>query len=151
MSKGDFTIHVEGFRELHTALRELPDATAKNVLRRIGRARLAPIAQQMADAAPKETGRLRASVKVSTKLTKRQRAQHQKYGRDDVEIFAGPGGFRYAHMAEFGTAQSKANPFVRPVWDSQGRQLLLDIQDDLWLEIKKAADRLARKAAKTRQ
>jgi len=47
-----FKVHVEGLAELETKLRELPDATAKNVLRRVARKRLEPVAQRARELAP---------------------------------------------------------------------------------------------------
>jgi HK97 gp10 family phage protein len=143
-----FTVKVEGLAALETALRELPDATAKNVLRRVARARLEPVAARARQLAPVEEGDLRDSITVSTKLTRRQRSQHRKYGPDDVEVFAGAGPHPQAHMQEFGTEDHGPQPFMRPAWDAERDGVLEGVKDDLWQEIEKAANRLARKAAK---
>jgi hypothetical protein len=37
---------------------------------------------------------------------------------------------------------------MRPAWDSAKGSLLNNIKDDLWAEIRKAVDKLARKAAR---
>jgi HK97 gp10 family phage protein len=142
------TVTIEGLAELKDALRQLPDATAKNVLRRVGKARLQPLADEMEKNAPRLTGKLAASVTVGTKLSRRQRALATKFGSDDVELYAGPGPLRQATMQEFGTREIAAKPFVRPVWDTQKNELLDGIAADLWKEVDKAAARLARKAAR---
>lgn len=146
--KDGIRFKLEGLSECHAALRALPDATAKNVLRRIGRQRLEPMAERARALAPVEDGTLKESVMVSTQLTRRQRSQHQKLGPDDVEIFMGAGALPQAHMMEFGTVDVAPRPFMRPAWDGGREKLLEGLKEDLWREIEKAANRLARKAAR---
>lgn len=146
MDKDPFV--VEGLAELHTALRELPDSTAKNVLRRVGTQALKPIAEAAARRAPVERGALRTSIHVGTRLSRRQRGQHQKAGPDDVEVFAGAGVLPQAHLQEFGSSIHPAQPFLRPAWDEGKDRLMEEIKRLMWVEIQKAAERLARKAAR---
>lgn len=142
-------VKVDGLREVKAALRELPKATGKNVLRRVLIRRAEPVAERARQLAPVDTGQLRDSIVVSTKLGKRQRRGHSKQDRDDVDVFVGPGpaGF-YGWMQEFGTARVAARPFMRPAWDAEKAGVLSGIADDLRKEIEKAAARLARKAAR---
>ena len=145
---------IEGLKALDKALGQLPRATGKNVLRRVARSALEPI---IADAKTKVSvlsGELRDSLAVSTKLSHRQKRLHKKLVRGDkssVEMFAGAG----AHlrvpqgvMEEFGTVKRGPHPFLRPAWDGGKMRVLSDIKKDLWAEIKKAADRVARKKAR---
>jgi HK97 gp10 family phage protein len=141
-------VHVEGLAEVQTALRQLPDATAKAVLRRVGRKRLAPVAERARELTPVGQGELRDSITVSTRLTRRQRGKHRKDGQDDVEVFAGAGPHPQAHLQEFGTEHHGPQPFMRPAWDAEKEGVLAGIGQDLWSEIEIAAARLARKAAK---
>lgn len=140
-------MRVEGLSELKTALRELPDATAKSVLLRIGRARLARIVEVARSMVPVLSGRLKKSLAVSTRLSRRQRAQHRKQG-DDVEVFGGASALPHAHLVEFGSVHNQARPFMGPAWEATKDGLLKNITADLWHEIDKAAMRLAKKAAK---
>jgi HK97 gp10 family phage protein len=142
------TIKLEGLSELKDTLRTLPDATAKNILRRVGKARLKPIAEQASALAPKRKGKLSRSIVVSTKLSKAQRSQHRKFNDSDVEIFAGASPLVYSHMVEYGSIHNKPHPFMRPAWDAGKDKLFNGIKDDLWKEIEKALARRARKAAK---
>jgi HK97 gp10 family phage protein len=135
-------------REVHVALRKLPDATAKNIIRRILKRRGERIAKRARDLAPKDQGHLIESIRVGTKLSKRQRRSHKKFGPDDIEVFIGPGPDPAAHLQEFGSSRHGAQPFMRPAWDAEKRNALDGIGDDLWAEIRKAAERAARKAAK---
>jgi HK97 gp10 family phage protein len=141
-------VHVEGLAEVQTALRQLPDSTAKAVLRRVGRKRLEPVANKARELVPVGMGELRDSIAVSTRLTRRQRGKHTKDGIDDVEVFAGAGPHPQAHLQEFGTEHHGPQPFMRPAWDSEKEGVFAGIKQDLWEEIEKAAARLARKAAR---
>jgi HK97 gp10 family phage protein len=143
-------VQIEGLSDLQTSLRELPDATAKAVLRRLARKRLQPIIDHAKSLVPVEEGDLRDGLNVSSKLSKRQRGLRgkAKEGAHDIEMYAGARPDPAAHLQEFGSSHHGAQPFLRPAWDA-GRHALLDgLKDDLWADIKKTAERRARKAAK---
>ena len=146
MAQQIFTFRIEGLKETQDALRELPDATAKNVLRRIMKARLEPIAADAESKAPVRRGKLKKSVNVGSKLSRRQRSRHRKVHPDDVEMFAGPGPLPQAHLQEFGTRHHRAQAYLVPAWERHADALLANLREDLWAEISKAADRLAAKA-----
>lgn len=139
---------IEGLDELQAALRALPDSTAKNVLRRVGKQALQPIADAAAQMAPVDDGTLRAGIHVGTKLSRKQKSRHSKLGTDDVEVFAGSAPLPQAHLQEFGSVNNAAQPFLRPAWDSGKSTVVETISGLLWAEIQKSAARLARKAAK---
>lgn len=145
---GRQSVRIDGLLELQDALRTLPDATAKNVLRRVGRKRLQPIVDMAAALAPKKTGRLARSIRIGTRLSKRQRREYEAEGPHDITIFGGAAALPHAHLQEFGTRHHKRQPFLQPAWDAGKNQLLEGLKEDLWKEIDKAAARLARKAAK---
>ena len=137
---------VFGGKELERALKQLPKATAKNVLRRALRNAAKPTvaaAEAMVPVGP--TGNLKASISINTRLKVSQRTG----GRTDgVEIFIGassPPGY-HAHLIEFGTVQMAAQPFMRPAWDSTQQEVLASISDEVWKSLAKSARTLARKA-----
>lgn len=138
------TIEVEGLSDLEEALKELPRATARNVLLRT----LKDASQVIADAesayAPRLTGKLALSPSVGTKLTKRQRAQSSK--ESDVEVYVGPTAHPKSIQTEFGNVHQAAHPHLRPAWDGNVMKVLDTIRDTLEAEIEKARARLARKA-----
>lgn len=147
------TVQVTGLREVERALSEMPKATGKNVLRRVLKRRAQPVADAMSANAPRLSGDLAESAAVSTKLTKRQRAQHRKMFKNDkasVEMFVGMGGLAQATQQEFGNERHPPQPFTRPAWDQNKTALLEGLKADLWTEIEKAAARMAKKAAKGR-
>src|SRR5690606_8675852 len=98
---------------------------------------------------PVDKGHLKKSVTVGTRLAKSQRkAAKQDNSEGDVMMHLGPGQDPAAHLQEFGSSQHPAQPFMRPSWDQNKDAVLDGIADDLWKEIDKAAQRLARKAAR---
>lgn len=136
------TVRVEGLREIDDALGKLGKATGRNVLRRVGIARLEPMAEAMRAKAPVDAGDLKESIAVSTKNPRRNRKQSM------VEVHAGPGRHPQGHLREFGGDKHPPQPFVRPAWDGGKDELLDGIGADLWAEISKAAARQAKKAAR---
>lgn len=153
--KRESSVGVEGLKELEAALLELPSrATQRNVIKRVLIKAAEPIATQMAANSEhfRKTGKLEESIDVGTKLTVRQarikRKDKRTGGKDhgDVEVFAGAGRVGYAHLKEFGDFNSAPDPYARPAWDAEKGNALAIIKRDLWSEIKKAADRIAKKA-----
>jgi HK97 gp10 family phage protein len=168
-------MNVEGLKELDAALAELPKATGKNVMRRAARSALEPFASVASSLAPvgpvRKTkkgiipgGRLKRSVNVSTALSKRQRRLARREsaieGKASITVHAGASLVRHAHLVEFGTKERfhkktgksvgsmPPRPFMRPAWDSTKIQVLTIFQKEMWAEIKKSADLLARKQAR---
>ena len=78
----------------------------------------------------------------------------QKSSKTFAEAYMGPGGDGNAKappqgvQQEFGNKNHGPQPFMRPAWDAGKAELLDGIQDDLWAEIDKAAQRAARKTAR---
>jgi HK97 gp10 family phage protein len=150
MARGGFTVKVEGLKDLERALKGLPSANGKAVLRRTLKEAGEPVAKAARALVPKEQGYLSESIDVSTKLSGRQRSLHKK--ESPVEMFIGPGPDPAGHLQEFGTGPGhQAQPFLRPAWD-QNKAKVLDIIANLtWVEIEKTANRLAKRAAKGRK
>lgn len=145
------SIRIDGLRELDAALAELPKATGKNVLRRTGVRALAPVIADAKQRVPVDDGDLRDSLKVTTRLSKRQQRLNAKAvaeGKASVQLYAGAAALPHAHLVEFGTANMAPQPFMRPAWDANKDQVLQLIKDELGGEIEKAAARLARKQAR---
>ncbi len=141
---------IEGLSDLQVTLRELPDTTAKAVLRRVGRKVLQPVADHARSIVREDTGTLKESIGVSTKLTRRQKRKHRKKDRNDVVVFVGAGGLTQAITEEFGTVDQAAHPFMRPAWDANRSQVIDAIGETLATEIDKSARRLAKKLAKAK-
>lgn len=135
-----------GGKELENALKQLPKATGKSVLRRALRNAAKPTALVAESLAPRgPTGNLQASIEITTRLKKSQ----QRGGKfPGVEVYVGastPTG-SHAHLIEFGTVKMAAQPFLRPAWDSTKQKVLDAISDEIWKALRKSARTLARKA-----
>lgn len=150
--KAEFRL--EGFDELERALAEdLPKATAKNVLLRVGKKGMKPVEDAAKRYAPKESGTL--SQSITTKKAKAQRIPgSRRFARQNgVTIVTGPapeGKLDKANAGwqERGTVNMAANPYMRPAADSELDNTLRSVKDDLKTEIEKAKQRIARKLAK---
>lgn len=159
------SVKVEGLKELNKALAELPKATSRNVVRRTLIKALTPMESQAEGMAPEQTGWLKSTFNIGTKLSKRQMAAHQaemgtkpvrtaegwrSNPKTEVFMFMGPAGSPRSIVQEFGSVNQSPKPYMRPAWDSNKGKALETIRDDMWTEIDKAAKRLARKAAKVK-
>lgn len=147
---------IKGLRECEAALSQLPKATGKNVLRRVGRARLEPMRADAAAKAPDDpntSGRrdLSSSIKIRNGKAKVRFIQG-KFRADSssgISLTLGPSEFAFhGKFHEWGTIKMSARPWMRPAWDGNARQVVVGIADDLMAEIRKAAARLANKKAK---
>jgi HK97 gp10 family phage protein len=135
---------VDGLKALQTALQELPKATGRNVMQRTLIKAAKPIEAAAIAKVPVATGQLKESITTSTRLTRRQRGQHQK--RSLVEVFVGSSSI--GTLVEYGTHDTAPQPFMRPAFDGNKQQALNIIKTEMGTEIAKAAQRLAKKAAK---
>jgi HK97 gp10 family phage protein len=138
------TIKLEGLADLDRALGQFKESTAKAVLRRVGRKALQPFDQSWREKAPVLTGHLEHSGSVGSKLSRSQRAEHER--ESFVEVFAGPGPNPQAIQQEFGNAHNPPQPFARPAWDETQGQALEIVATELGAEIAKTAARVAKKA-----
>jgi len=137
---------VEGLRETQKALAELPLSTRRNLARRVLMKAGKPIIDNFQQRAPRFEGHLADSGAVSTKLSKRQARTAKKLsGASDVVVYAGPGPDPAAIAQEFGNINHPAQPALTPAWEGEKRKSLKIIVKELKVEIKKAADRAARK------
>jgi HK97 gp10 family phage protein len=145
----DITAKVEWLVGSDQALAEIgKKSTQKNILVRTLKKAAKPIDDEASSLAPKDTGKLEVSIITGTKLTRRQRSSAYKSGSLGVaEVHVGTALSR-GMFQEFGTFKMRAQPFLRPAWEHNKQKAEQIIGTELWVEIKKAADRAARKRAK---
>ena len=138
---------IEGLSELKAAIEEeFSKATATNIQKRVLVKAGEPIVAAAERMAPRETGILAASIKVGSKLSRRQKSKHKRESK--LEMFVGPKSLVQATTSEFGTFQQSPHPFMRPAWDEHKTTAFDSIKDDLRAEIEKARQRAARKTAR---
>lgn len=168
----DERVRVEGLKELDEALKELPKATGKNVIRRALINAAEPFVTQAKAMAPVRAGHLQKSITHSKVVMssgapgKKAFAEALAKGASRKEagaaahaanaeatgnvtsglIVIGPGRHPQGIFQEFGTAHHPPHPFMRPAWEENKMPAIETIREELWSEIKKAAERMARKA-----
>jgi len=140
------TFKVEGLRELLDGLSELKKPTQTNVLKRALMKAGEPVERDAVARAPHLKGQLKRSFGAGTKLTRRQKRLHPKESK--VEVYIGTGNIPHGHLQEFGSSRHAAQPFLRPAWDGNKMRVLESLKNDLAMEIEKARQRAARKAAR---
>lgn len=146
-------VQLAGFRQLDKALAELPKATGKNVLRRVAKGALEPMADAAAARAPERTGRLAFSIGVSEKRTRRVKRDLKWDTRTGIAMAMGPmSGFgaalSYASFDEFGTVDTPAFGFMRGAWDSGSMRALDFVKNNFGEAIANSARKLAVKRAR---
>lgn len=146
----DVSAKVEGLAGLNSALAEVgKKATQKNILKRSLTKAAEPFLAVWKGAAPRRTGHYEQSLHIGTKLTRSQ--QGSAYKPEGtlgfVEIHVGtndPAG----QQQEFGNVNHPAQPSGRPAWDSQKQSVLVSFSGLMWEDLRKTAERAARKSAK---
>lgn len=163
-------LQISGLEQVAAALRELPKATSKNVVRRAIREAVAPMVEDAANRAPEDTGDLAESFTVTAKIMPSQAGASRRPRRDEIRMFAGPNYSRtkgkyapHAHLVEFGTGpryhkktgkfvgQAPAQPFMRPAFDGKTRTYITKFTEVVWGEIEKARKRIARKKVRAKR
>lgn len=145
------TVKTKGFKELEKILAEqLPQATSRNVLRRVAKGALEPMADVAARLAPEDEGRLAFSIDVSEGRTRRAKTGFQRIR--GVQMAMGPASglatLQYASFVEFGTIDTPAQPYMRPAWETGKMDALEYVQDNLWREVQAAVKRITKKQAR---
>lgn len=146
-------VKLSGFRELDRALSALPKATGKNVLRRVAKGALEPMADVAAARAPERTGKLAFSISVGEKRTRRVKQEAKFDTRTGIQMAMGPasgfgGALIYASFDEFGTVDTPAFGFMRAAWDTGAVPALRYVTQNLGAEIQKSVKRLTVKRAR---
>jgi HK97 gp10 family phage protein len=145
---GPVTFRIEGLSEMDAALGELKKATAKGVLRRVGKAALVPMADAAEANAPVLTGHLRDTITVGTKLTSRQsRLAKKAEDKDFVTVYMGPND-QAAVPQEVGTVDEPAQPFMRPAFEQEARPTIDRVANLMRPEIDKTVARARARALK---
>lgn len=151
---------IEGFEALEQQLKEISQSQGKAAVRKSLKKAAKPVADAARGTAAfhDKTGKLRKSIAVSTRLSRRQAALQRRAGRDDVMVFVGPGG-AHGHLIEFGTKPhinkgkfagtknpgTRTRPFMRPAWEAHKDQSLKILIEELWKNIERRIELNARK------
>lgn len=166
-SKG-FGFELTGVKELTRLLDQLPTvAMRKTVLRNALKKSGKPIVEAAKATVPVESGNLKDSLQVSTKLKDSQK-KGQGYDKSTVTVYVGSSA-PHAHLIEFGTVERKLDtprlaklkgrfaiikttgfvsptPFLRNAWESMKGTALKIFAAEMKNELYKSARRLAKRA-----
>lgn len=145
-------MRVDGLSEVAKGLDQFTKATARGVLRRVGRDALEPMADAARSLAPDDPETpdpdLGSSITVGTRLNKRQASMAKRdEGKAFVTVYMGtndPAGVQQ----EFGNENHGPQPFMRPAFDQHAQGTIKRVAEGLGDEITKTAKRVAARAAK---
>lgn len=137
-------VQISGFKEMHDALGELKKSTERALLKRVATKALQPFVERARMLAPVDTGYLRDSILVGTKLTRDAKRRAKKDPAQGVRVFAGTAA-RNGVPREFGTAKIPAHPFMRPAWAATKDIVLNNVERELRAGIEKTAARAAKR------
>lgn len=113
---------VQGLAALDKAVRQLPKNIQKRVMKTALRAGGRVIAKEAKQNVPVGTGDLKKSIKIVTGKSKKDGAL--------IFVTTTKDAF-YSHMIEFGTSKMKAQPFLRPAFDSTQKEVMNAIGNKL--------------------
>jgi len=133
------TFKVSGLKELDAALAKLPQAYAKNILRKAWAEAAAPLVADIKANAPVDTGALRDSIKVD-----RLGGERASEAKMQVGVF----GEFHGHFQEFGTIRQRARPFVRPAIDRHAAGVVERFRSQVAASIERARASIAARAAR---
>ncbi len=145
----------EGAKELEAGLMELEGVTAIKVVRDSLTSSLEPVAASARGRVRHLTGKLGRSIGIGTRLTRRQKGLNEPIvSFQGVEAYVGPGlvggqyDGRHGHLIEFGTADARPFPFMRPAWQSNLQAVFGGLAKSMTANLAAAVRRCQRKALK---
>lgn len=144
-------VKFSGGRDIERALKDLAsNATKRNATLRALNHAAEPIRDEATRLAPEDRGELKASIKIGKAIS-----AFQRMSKGDVVVtFVGIDEsinkrlHIYAEIDEFGRVGQEPQPYMRPAWEQEKMTALDRLGPALWIEIDKAAERAARKAAR---
>ena len=160
---GPVTVKFEGGQELDASLQSLMEdfdaskATVRNVMRRglvdAGEITAAAARSMAPDDPNTPAPDLHTSIAAGTRLTARQKKLAKKDpSKSFAEAYVGATEAvnNYAHLVEFGTANTSPRPFLRPAWAATRDAVLAKIRDAVTAQLAKAVARAQRKMLKVK-
>jgi HK97 gp10 family phage protein len=119
---------ITGLKELTDKLEEMPDKMLRSALRAAARAAANEVKAAIKAAAPVDTGTLQKAIKIKvgrgTKNTVVFNVKTGVYKKFTQQGTGAPRHVNYGKQIEFGNSKRAAKPFIRPVFDSIGEQVL---------------------------
>lgn len=133
-----FSAQLHGANELEQVFRRLPGTMSEEILVSSLRKGAKPIKDAARDNVPVRTGNLRDSI-VVRKATKRQRRK----GSGHIIIGFKKPHSRRAHLVEYGTRNSAAQPFMRTALNSKGGEAIERVASEISKQLSSAVEAMA--------
>lgn len=147
------TFKIEGFAELDRELGRLSKASGKAALRKAGINAMEPTARLARSYAPDDPRTIGAldlteSIVVSSRVKVGRARQRLPEGKYTTNVYMGPTRKAYHGIfQEFGTINHRAQPFMRPAWDQDRKNIVDRLRLELWDTISAALDRARKRGA----
>lgn len=139
---------IDGLKGIDKALNQFTAKQVKSIARRSLKKGAVPMVEAAKSKAPNDpqtNTNLGETIVLGTKLNKNAKKAHRKVrDKTTIEMFMGPTS-PYAHYPEFGTAHQSPQPYMRPSFDGEAKNVIDETSKLLWENIAKAAKRNARK------
>lgn len=139
-----FSFKFEGGRELASALRSLPEALSRDVLINALTEAAEPMRQRMSQLAPREPGKPdiadNIGISVANRLGDVGGGRWEARHEDEHAVAVGPTkNFFYGIFLEYGTVKMRAQPFMRPAFDTEAPRAFSQIGNRIWAAIRDRA------------
>jgi len=133
-------VNVSGLKELNRTLEQLPRKLQDQAVKNAMAAGARKIRDEAKNLVPVRTGTLKENIVVSRTVKKGGKRRSLKgsvvIGIKDEARF-------YAHLIEFGTSQTSAQPFLRPAFDAKHDEALQVIGKKIGDQVEKKARKLS--------
>lgn len=139
-----FSMTFTGGKELASALRTLPDALSRQILLGALTEAAEPMRQRMSQLAPREPGKPdiadNIGISVANRLGDIDGGRWEARSEDEHAVAVGPTkNFFYGIFLEYGTVKMRAQPFMRPAFDTEAPRALSQIGNRIWAAIRDRA------------
>jgi len=155
MSKDMIKVKVHGLKELNKSLNKLDLDLRKKTAREAGRKAMEPVAKEIKETVPVDSGRLRDTVRVSATTAP---SRLKKYSKKASMIASANVGIKskdpaktatHAIHLEYGTENMKPQPFIRKSFnEGKKKRTIMLFRKHLRRSINKFAARQARRNIK---
>ena len=130
-------MQMTGWKELGARLRALPDAYTRTIVIDALKEAAEPMRARMAQLAPREPGAPdladNIGISVANRLGDVGGGRWEARHDEEHAVAVGPTkDFFYGLFQEYGTVHHRAQPFMRPAFDSESGKALTILTQELW-------------------
>lgn len=139
-----WSMQMTGWKELGARLRALPDAYTRTIVIDALKEAAEPMRARMAQLAPREPGAPdladNIGISVANRLGDVGGGRWEARHDEEHAVAVGPTkDFFYGLFQEYGTVHHRAQPFMRPAFDSESGKALTILTQELWKPLRDKA------------